>query len=152
MSSYENTPMGFDAFSELRLAMKNPKSTIGKSTSKRRPDAPLKVTKEANVSCCGGKQLANQTNDEESSSDCCGGLAGHMHDGPHVHTAMPPAAADAGSIDRVCGMTVDPETTNHRADCKGETYYFCSGGCKTKFQANPAKYLKELPRLAAIWL
>ena len=47
----------------------------------------------------------------------------------------------AGVIDPVCGMTVDPKTTKHKADHKGHTYYFCSAGCKTKFVAPSAKYL-----------
>jgi Cu+-exporting ATPase len=38
-------------------------------------------------------------------------------------------------------MTVEPATAKHKADHKGQAYYFCSAGCKTKFQANPAKYL-----------
>jgi Cu+-exporting ATPase len=65
----------------------------------------------------------------------------HSRHENHKHDTVS-NAANAGSIDPVCGMTVDPETAEHRADCKGETYYFCSGGCKTKFQTNPAKYLK----------
>jgi len=38
-------------------------------------------------------------------------------------------------------MTVDPATTPHKHAYKGETYYFCSGGCRTKFAATPEKYL-----------
>ena len=48
-----------------------------------------------------------------------------------------------GAIDPVCGMTVDPATAKHRADHKGQSYYFCSAGCRTKFVATPAKYLKK---------
>lgn len=46
-------------------------------------------------------------------------------------------------IDPVCGMTVDPATTPHKAEYQGEHYYFCSGGCRTKFVANPGKYLEK---------
>ena len=46
-----------------------------------------------------------------------------------------------GVIDPVCGMTVDPHTAKHRADYRGHPYYFCSAGCRTKFSANPQKYL-----------
>jgi Cu+-exporting ATPase len=45
------------------------------------------------------------------------------------------------ALDPVCGMTVDPKTTPHRHLHRGNTYYFCSGGCRTKFAANPQKYL-----------
>ena len=51
-------------------------------------------------------------------------------------------AAAGSAIDPVCGMTVDPATARHKAVHRGETYYFCAAGCKTKFTANPAKYLE----------
>jgi len=55
----------------------------------------------------------------------------------HGHGAAP----EHGVIDPVCGMTVDPHTTPHRADHAGHTHYFCSAGCRTKFIANPRRYL-----------
>ena len=64
----------------------------------------------------------------------------HSHAGhDHHHHGAP---TEGGVLDLVCGMTVDPKTTPHKTDYKGETYYFCSAGCRTKFAANPAKYLK----------
>src|SRR5437764_1483007 len=44
-------------------------------------------------------------------------------------------------LDPVCGMTVDPHTTPHRHVHQHRTYYFCSTGCRTKFAADPARYL-----------
>ena len=58
----------------------------------------------------------------------------------------PPAA---GVIDPVCGMTVDPHTTPHRHTHQGHPYYFCSAGCRTRFAADPAKYLDPSKREAA---
>jgi P-type Cu+ transporter len=52
-------------------------------------------------------------------------------------------AAAGGALDPVCGMTVDPHTGKHRADYRGHSYYFCSSGCRTKFVADPQKYLGE---------
>ena len=46
-------------------------------------------------------------------------------------------------IDPVCGMTVDPATAEWKTDYKGKTYFFCAGSCRTKFIANPKKYLAE---------
>ncbi len=43
--------------------------------------------------------------------------------------------------DPVCGMTVDPAVTPHHADHAGTTFHFCSAGCRTKFMADPARYL-----------
>ncbi len=58
----------------------------------------------------------------------------------HVHSEGSQPAAN-GVIDPVCGMTVDPHTTPHRHTHQGHPYYFCSAGCRTKFAADPAKYL-----------
>jgi Cu+-exporting ATPase len=60
------------------------------------------------------------------------------HHGEHgAHSA----ATHDGARDPVCGMTVDPHKTPHRFAHAGHTYYFCSAGCRTKFSADPAKYL-----------
>ncbi|MDL1894711.1 YHS domain-containing protein [Anaerolineae bacterium CFX7] len=42
--------------------------------------------------------------------------------------------------DIVCGMTVNPETAE-KSEYKGQTYYFCSKGCKAQFDKNPEKYI-----------
>ncbi len=41
-------------------------------------------------------------------------------------------------------MDVDPATAKHKTDHAGATYYFCSAGCRTKFEGDPAKYLAPL--------
>jgi Cu+-exporting ATPase len=38
-------------------------------------------------------------------------------------------------------MLVDPVTAKNRAEHDGQTYYFCCGGCRTKFLADPTQYL-----------
>jgi P-type Cu+ transporter len=50
-------------------------------------------------------------------------------------------AAKSTLRDPVCGMSVDPATSRHQFDFRGETFYFCSAGCRTKFASNPDKYL-----------
>ncbi len=60
---------------------------------------------------------------------------GHGHENDHT-----PVATNA-VIDPVCGMTVDTQTAKYRFNYHGHPYYFCSAGCKTKFEANPAKYI-----------
>ena len=42
--------------------------------------------------------------------------------------------------DPVCGMTVKPDSPHH-ADHEGKTWRFCSASCRTKFVADPARYL-----------
>jgi uncharacterized protein len=52
-----------------------------------------------------------------------------------------PAAEHSHEMhDPVCGMTVDPATAEHRSAYRGETYYFCSAGCKQTFDGDPASY------------
>jgi YHS domain-containing protein len=45
------------------------------------------------------------------------------------------------TIDSVCGMTVDPDKSDYSSVQKGQTYYFCSRGCKESFDKDPAKYI-----------
>jgi Cu+-exporting ATPase len=77
---------------------------------------------------------------------------------PHQHGHDPGHAACRGSrspapiaatmaTDPVCGMKVDPATAKHRFDHAGTTQYFCSAGCRTRFAADPARYLA--PKAAA---
>ncbi|WJR78368.1 heavy metal translocating P-type ATPase [Bradyrhizobium sp. NP1] len=71
-----------------------------------------------------------------SEGSCCGGHAGHGHHHHHAH--------DAATVhDPVCGMTVDPATSKHRFEYRGETFHFCSAGCRGKFAADPEKYLDK---------
>ena len=42
-------------------------------------------------------------------------------------------------------MKVDPATARHHSDHAGTRRFFCSNGCKTKFDADPAKYLRPKP-------
>ncbi len=76
---------------------------------------------------------------------------------PDAHRHAPCCAAAHGhstaalvlAKDPVCGMSVDPAKAAHKAEHDGQTYFFCSAGCRTKFVANPAKYLVAEPDAAA---
>ena len=57
------------------------------------------------------------------------------------HTDQHKSQAQTMVKDPVCGMDVDPATTEHRTDHHGQTYSFCSGQCQAKFDADPASYL-----------
>lgn len=46
--------------------------------------------------------------------------------------------------DVVCGMQVDPAKAAATSQYEGKTYYFCSQDCKTKFDANPSQYAKQV--------
>src|SRR3981081_2829352 len=77
---------------------------------------------------------------------CCSGGRNHSgHDHGDHH-------ADGHKIvrDPVCGMSVDPATSPHHFDYRGDTHHFCSAGCRTRFAADPAQYLdKTTPKAAA---
>ena len=67
--------------------------------------------------------------------------AGHHHG--QGHDGQDAAVAEASLVtDPVCGMKVDPATSKHRIEHGGQTFHFCSAGCRTKFQTDPGKYLK----------
>ncbi len=54
------------------------------------------------------------------------------------------AKADtAMATDPVCGMKVDPNAGRPAYDHAGETYHFCSEGCRTKFAGDPERYLTK---------
>ena len=59
---------------------------------------------------------------------CCGGRHG---DGQE----------SAAVTDPVCGMKVDPATAKHRFSYRGQDYFFCSARCRTRFEAEPEKFL-----------
>ena len=47
--------------------------------------------------------------------------------------------------DPVCGMQVDPAKAAGTSQYQGQAYFFCSKGCKTKFDANPGRYVGAAP-------
>jgi xanthine dehydrogenase accessory factor len=52
--------------------------------------------------------------------------------------AEEPAAAQA--VDPICGMTVEVANARHTAEHAGRTWYFCCGGCRARFLADPERY------------
>jgi Cu+-exporting ATPase len=75
-----------------------------------------------------------------------GGHRDHVaHEHHHHHTD-----GTAKMRDPVCGMSVDPATSKHAFDHDGKAFHFCSAGCRSKFAADPHKYLdKTAPKAAA---
>jgi Cu+-exporting ATPase len=62
-----------------------------------------------------------------------------------AHHAHHDREGHAAARDPVCGMTVDPATAEHRAEHAGHEYLFCSGKCRERFVAEPARYLAPAP-------
>ncbi len=61
------------------------------------------------------------------------------------HCCHQTQTSDDGTKDPVCGMTVKPDSP-HVVEHGGQSYRFCSSGCRTKFAADPAKYLDPKPQ------
>ena len=45
------------------------------------------------------------------------------------------------AVDPVCGMSVAVSGARHTAEVLGVNYYFCCAGCRTKFLAEPSRFL-----------
>ena len=43
--------------------------------------------------------------------------------------------------DPVCGMSVDPQSAEHRSTHEEKTQYFCSSRCQSRFEEDPEKFL-----------
>ena len=45
--------------------------------------------------------------------------------------------------DPVCGMVIEEKKAAATASYEGRTYYFCSAGCKSRFEKEPEKYAER---------
>ena len=98
----------------------------------------------AGHSCCsppgpGATAIAAHDHHHQAGTHTLGHASGHAHT---KHAAQ---QVENGVLDPVCGMTVDPHSTSHRYEYAGRPFYFCSNGCRTKFMADPQKYLGDRP-------
>jgi xanthine dehydrogenase accessory factor len=57
------------------------------------------------------------------------------------HTKPGSTAELVEAVDPVCGMTVAIAGARETAVHDGRTYYFCGPGCRSRFEADPARYL-----------
>jgi len=64
---------------------------------------------------------------------------GHRHVG---HRTAAGAGRDDGRVqDPVCHMLIEPGTAAGTVQHRGHLYHFCSAGCRTRFVADPDRYL-----------
>ena len=70
----------------------------------------------------------------------------HKHDHSHrqhdhgTHGGAPAQADPGKAIDPVCGMQVTIKPEARQRDYEGQTFYFCSDGCQSKFDGDPWFY------------
>ena len=76
---------------------------------------------------------------------------GAHSNGAHSHSAHDHVTHAHGSdvTDPVCGMKVDPGKSPHHYAYNDHDYHFCGAGCRTKFAADPEKYLSKSTAPAA---
>jgi P-type Cu+ transporter len=63
---------------------------------------------------------------------------------PAAHGSAPrdrDVAMPGMATDPVCGMSVDPATTRHRAEHAGRQYFFCGPRCLERFTAEPGRFV-----------
>ena len=51
---------------------------------------------------------------------------------------------DEKYTDPVCGMEITAEDAADSVEYEGETYYFCSPGCRAAFEAAPERYVRPI--------
>jgi Cu+-exporting ATPase len=77
-------------------------------------------------------------------------MTDHKHMADPSHSGCTVRGDHVHAIDPVCGMSVDPRTAKHRFAYNGQQYFFCSGRCRERFEAEPDKFPQpKLPEAAA---
>ncbi|MFL6815135.1 MAG: heavy metal translocating P-type ATPase, partial [Bradyrhizobium sp.] len=72
---------------------------------------------------------------------CNGRSENSMTKAQHPNLQGSQQADSSKARDPVCGMTVNAANSQHRFEYRGETFHFCSAGCRAKFAAEPEQYL-----------
>jgi len=109
------------------------------------------ATKSTAASCCGSSGHTPAA-DAAPAAQAGHGLpahhAAHSQHAGHSHHA-PAQAAAGGLTDPVCGMRVSEDSV-HQAEHDGQRHYFCSAGCRSKFVADPQRFLDPASAAPAV--
>lgn len=133
----------------LERALATPAAYVGLVASRRRAESVLGYLRDrgvpeeslARVHAPAGLDLGRIAHEEIAvailaelvRARAAGALAG----------AVPPAEVPRhDELDPVCGMTVEVATARYRTVHDGRAYYFCSAGCLSRFDEDPARYLQ----------
>jgi xanthine dehydrogenase accessory factor len=60
---------------------------------------------------------------------------------PEIAVAILAEAVLLEAVDPICGMTVAVEAAGDAVVFDGVSYYFCCAGCRSRFEADPARYV-----------
>jgi xanthine dehydrogenase accessory factor len=135
----------------LEAALATPAAYVGLVASRTRADAVLGYLRDrgatdeqlSRVHAPAGLDLGKIAHEEIAvailaelvQERAAGGLA----------AASPAEVPTHEAIDPVCGMTVDVASAVYRSTFQDTTYYFCSAGCLTRFEEDPARFAAAVP-------
>jgi xanthine dehydrogenase accessory factor len=144
--------MGHGDEETLQAALAGPAGYIGLVASARRAAAVLAVLRArgvdeealARVRSPAGLDLGPLRQEEIAVAVAAELVAWRHARPPAAAPAVAPASVEE-AIDPVCGMTVVVREDAERAVVDGVAYYFCCAGCRTRFEADPARYAPRAP-------
>ena len=135
----------------LEAALATPAAYVGLVASRKRADAVLGYLRDrgasddqlARVHAPAGLDLGKIAHEEIAVAI----LAELVQEraGGNLAAASPADVPTHEEIDPVCGMTVDIASAVYRATFEDTTYYFCSAGCLTRFEEDPARFAAAVP-------
>ncbi len=130
----------------LEFALRSPAAYVALVASRKRGEGVAQALREAGVEegslarlkFPAGLDLGAESPEEIALSILAEIVQLRRH---HIHSQpLPPGPTQTEAIDPVCGMTVTIETAVHTLGYEGQTYYFCSSGCRRSFEREPEKY------------
>ena len=131
----------------LERALATPAGYVGLVASRRRADAVLGYLRDrgvaddalARVHAPAGLDLGRIAH-EEIAVAILAELVRERAAG-NLEAAPPAEIPRHEELDPVCGMTVDVASARYRSVHDGTTYYLCSAGCLSRFEAEPAAFV-----------
>jgi xanthine dehydrogenase accessory factor len=135
----------------LEAALATPAAYVGLVASRRRAEAVLGYLRDRGVSDAqlvrvhapAGLDLGKVAH-EEIAVAILAELVKERAAG-NLAAAEPAELETHEAIDPVCGMTVDVASAVYRSTFEDTTYYFCSAGCLSRFEDDPARFVAAVP-------
>jgi len=135
----------------LETALATPAAYVGLVASRRRAEAVLGYLRDRGVSDAqiarvhapAGLDLGRVAH-EEIAVAILAELVKERAAG-NLAAAEPAEVQTHEAIDPVCGMTVDVASAVYRSTFEDTTYYFCSAGCLSRFEEDPARFVAAVP-------
>ena len=131
----------------LERALATPAAYVGLVASRKRADGVLGYLRDRGVSedalarvhAPAGLDLGKVAH-EEIAVAILAELVRERAAGALAGAAPPAEIARHEELDPVCGMTVEVASARYRTVHDGHTFYFCSAGCLSRFEEDPARY------------